>query len=328
MRPSLSLMVWAALSLAPMAATGGPLAAPAGYPVKPVKIIVPYPAGAAADVIGRMLAQRMSELCQARFYVENVPGASNALGAAAAARAPADGLTLLLINQDFVIQPLVKSKLPYDAVMSFTPVAGIATSPETISVHPSVPATTMQELIALVRANPGKYMYASPGVGTSPHIAMERLFKITYGLDVVQVPFQGGGPAVASTLGGHTQILHITLPLVAEHIKQGKLRGLAVAATDRSPALPDVPTLAEAGIPQHEVGYWTGVLVPAGTPDEIVAYLNRQIATILSGPEVREDLAKIGFAPLASTPAQFADYMKAETAEWGRVVRAASIRIE
>jgi tripartite-type tricarboxylate transporter receptor subunit TctC len=131
-------------------------------------------------------------------------------------------------------------------------------------------------------------MYASPGVGTSPHIAMERLFKITYGLDVVQVPFQGGGPAVASTLGGHTHILHITLPLVAEHIKQGKLRGLAVAAKDRSPALPDVPTLAEAGIPHHEVGYWTGVLVPAGTPNEIVAYLNRQIATILSRPEVRE----------------------------------------
>jgi tripartite-type tricarboxylate transporter receptor subunit TctC len=328
MKALFSFPLLAFLALAPMSAAGGQLATADGYPAKPVKIIVPYPAGAAADVIGRIVADRLSQFTKARIYVENIPGASNALGAAAAARAPADGYTLLLINQDFVIQPLVKAKISYDPVEGFVPIAGIATSPETISVHPSVPATTMQELIALVKANPGKYTYASPGVGTSPHIAMERLFKVTYGLDVVHVPFQGGGPAVVSTLGGHTQILHITLPLVAEYIKQGKLRGLAVAAKTRSPLLPDLPTLAESGIPNHEVGYWTGILAPAGTSNDIVQYLNQRVATILSRPDLKEDLAKIGFATMVGTPARFSDHMRAQTAEWDRVIRAASIRIE
>jgi tripartite-type tricarboxylate transporter receptor subunit TctC len=223
---------------------------------------------------------------------------------------------------------LVKSTTPYDPFKSFTAVASVAAAPETISVHPSVPATTMKELIALVRANPGKYSYASPGYGTSPHIAVERLFKLTYGLDVVQVPFPGGAPAVTSTLAGHTQILHITLPLVAAHINEGKLRGLAVADTKRSPLLPDVPTLSEAGIPKHEVGYWTGIMVPAGTPSNIVELLNRQIAKIISLPDVKERLATIGFDPMLGTPEDFANHIKAESAEWGRVVREAHIKID
>jgi tripartite-type tricarboxylate transporter receptor subunit TctC len=246
----------------------------------------------------------------------------------AAAKAPVDGYTIMVINQDFVVQPLVKSKVPYDPFKSFTPVASVAAAPEVISVHPSLPATSMKELIALLKANPGKYSYASPGYGTSPHIACERLFKLTYGLDVVHVPFQGGAPAVTASLAGHTQILHITLPLVAAHIKDGKLRGLAVADRRRSQDLPDVPTLEEAGTPNHEVGYWTGILVPAGTPNDIVDLLSRQIARIILLPEVKERLAKLGFSPLAGTPQELAAYIKTESEEWGRVVREAKIRID
>jgi tripartite-type tricarboxylate transporter receptor subunit TctC len=316
------------MALLPMSAAAQQPAGAESYPSKPVKLIVPYPAGAAADIIGRIVAQKLSELTGAQAYVENLPGAGGAIGTGTAARAPADGYTLLVMNQDFVVQPLVKSKIPYDAFKSFTPVAAVAASPETISVHPSVPAASMQELIALLKANPGKYSYASPGHGTSPHIACERLFKLTSGVDVIHVPFQGGAQAVTSTLAGHTQILHITLPLVAAHIKEGKLRGLAVADKVRSPSLPDVPTLEEAGFPKHEVGYWTGILVPAETPKAVVDELNKQIARIVALPDVKERLATLGFGPLAGTPQEFAAHIKAESEEWGRVVREAKINID
>jgi tripartite-type tricarboxylate transporter receptor subunit TctC len=227
-----------------------------------------------------------------------------------------------------VVQPLVKSKVPYDPFKSFTPVASVAAAPETISVHPSVPAANMKELMALVKANPGKYTYASPGYGTSPHIACERLFKLTHGLDIVQVPFQGGGPAVLSTLAGQTEILHITLPLVAEHVKAGKLRALAIADKRRSATLPEVPTLEEAGIPNHEVGYWIALLVPAGAPENVIHVLNRQVAQLLALPDVKERLATLGFAPLVGTPADLATHISAESAEWARVVRDAKIRID
>jgi tripartite-type tricarboxylate transporter receptor subunit TctC len=298
------------------------------YPARPVKLIVPYAAGAAADVIARIVTTKLSEDTGAQFYVENLPGAGSITGTLAASRAAPDGYTLLLVNQDFVIQPLVKAKPPYDAFKSFTPVALLAGAPETISIHPSVPAASMQELIALVKANPGKYSYASPGYGTSPHIAVERLFKQAYDLDVVQVPFQGGGPAVTSTIAGHTQILHITLPLVAGHISEGKLRGLAVADAKRSALVPNVPTLNEAGIAKHDVGYWTGIIAPAGTPDRIIDQVNRAVAKVLTAPDTRGRLAKIGFEPMSATTATFASHIAAESAEWGRVVQRANIKID
>jgi tripartite-type tricarboxylate transporter receptor subunit TctC len=226
-----------------------------------------------------------------------------------------------------VVQPAVKSKVPYDPFNSFAPIASVAAAPETISVHPSLPATNMKELIALLRDNPGKYGYASPGHGTSPHVAVERLFKLTLGLDVVHVPFQGGAPAVASTIAGHTQILHITLPLITQHVKEGKLRGIAVADTKRAALLPDLPTLAESGVPNHEVGYWTGVLAPAGTPKGVVNQLETQMARIISLPDVKERLATLGFGPMAGTAAELATYIKMEAAEWERVVRGAKILV-
>jgi tripartite-type tricarboxylate transporter receptor subunit TctC len=327
MRTPLLLSLVGLLSLHPMSAVAQS-EKPERYPERPVRVIVPYVAGAAADVIGRIVSQKLSEHTGTQFYVENLPGAGSVTGTVAASRAPADGYTILVMNQDFVVQPLVKSTAPYDPFKSFVPVASIAAAPETISVHPSVPVKGMMDLITLMKANPGKYSYASPGYGTSPHIAVERLFKLTYGLDMVQVPFQGGAPAVTATLAGHTQIVHITLPLVASYINEGKLRGLAVADTKRSRLLPDVPTLTEAGIPKHEVGYWTGIMAPAGTPDKIVNLLNREITKIISAPDTQERLAKMGFDPTPGTSASFADHIRAESAEWGRVVRQANIKID
>ena len=328
MKTPLSLLVSGFLSLFTIVAAAQQPARAEAYPTRPVKVVVPYQAGAAADIIGRLVAQKLAEVSGAQFYVENLGGAGGTIGTGAAARAPADGHTILVVNQDFVVQPLVKATVPYDAFKSFIPIALIAGAPETVSVHPSVPAANMTELMALVKANPGKYTYASPGYGTSPHIASERLFKLTHGVDIVQVPFQGGGPAVLSTIAGQTEILHITLPLVAEHVKAGKLRALAVADKRRSPALPDVPTLEEAGISNHEVGYWTGVLVPAGTSEDVVRWLSRHIAQLLALPDVKERLGTLGFAPLESTPKDFAVYMKTESAEWARVVREAKIKID
>ena len=226
-------------------------------------MIVPRPPGNANDLIARVLVQKLSEETSGQFYVENLPAGGGIVGMGAAASAPADGHTILAANQDLLVHPLVKAKVPYDPFKSFAPVSLLASAPEVIVVHPSVPAKDMKELIALLKGNPGKYNYASPGHGTSPHIACERLFKITNGLNVVHVPFPGGGQAVQSTIAGHTAILHITLPLIAPLLKDGKLRVLAIASDKRSPQFPDVPTLAEAGFPNHEVAFWVGFLVPA-----------------------------------------------------------------
>jgi tripartite-type tricarboxylate transporter receptor subunit TctC len=298
------------------------------YPARPVKLVVPYAPGGPNDIMARLIAQKLSEALGGQFYVENSPGAGGTIGAGAVAGAPGDGHTLLVANQDVIVQPIIKSKVPYDPFKSFTPVTLVVSAPEMIVVHPSLPAKDMKELIALLKANPGKYSYASPGYGTTPHLACEWLFKLEYGIDVTHVPFQGAAPAVQSTLSGQTPIFHNVLPAVAPHIRQGTMRPLAVAANKRSPFFPDVPTLAEAGIPGHEVGFWLVVLAPAGTPRDTVDVLNRQIARILDLPDVKERLQTIGFDPASSTPDAAAAHMKAETDKWTTVVRDAKIKIE
>lgn len=291
-----------------------------------VKIIVSYPAGSPDDLIARILAQKLSE-AGSRFYVENMPGASGMIGTAAAARAPADGCTMVIVNQNFVVQAATNAKIPYDVPDSFTPVTLLVAAPEAISVNPAVPATTLKGLIALVKADPGKYNYASPGYGSSPHLAAEWLFKITEGLEIVHVPFQGGPPAVASTVAGHTQILFLTLPIVAPLAKDGKLRLLGVADKARSAAFPDVPTLEEAGIPGHEIGYWNGLLVPKGIDKDVVDRLNRQITQIMSLPDVRERLEELGYTPINGSAEAFAARMEGELVKWRDVVRIANIKI-
>jgi tripartite-type tricarboxylate transporter receptor subunit TctC len=294
---------------------------------QPVKVIVAYPPGAPDDLIARLLTQKLAEK-GGRYIVENMPGASGIIGNTAAAKAAPDGCTLLVVNQNFVVQPAVNAKFSYDVPGSFAPVAFLAAAPETISVNPSVPAKTMQELVVLLKANPGKYSYASPGHASSPHIAAERLFRLTYGLDVTHVPFQGGPPAVTSTIGGHTAIVHLTLPVVAPSVKDGKLRMLAVADRKRHPEFPDVPTLAESGIPNHEVGFWNALLAPRGTPADILDDLNRQVAQVMAQPEVREKLAVIGFTPVTGSRSALAEHIDAELALWKSIVTQAKIKID
>ena len=287
---------------------------------QPVKIIVAYPPGSPDDVIARILAQKLSEAGD-RFYVENMPGAGGMIGTATAARALPDGCTMVIVNQNFVVQAAIGEKLSYEVPDSFTPITLLISAPETISVNPSVPATTMKELFALVKASPGKFNYASPGYGSSPHLASERLFKHTLGLDVVHVPFQGGPPAVTSTVAGHTQILHLTLPIVAPLVRDGKLRLLAVADKTRAAEFPDVPTLEEAGISGHEVGFWDGILVPKGTPDDIVKLRHRQISQIMSLPEVKDRLRALGYMPVNNSQIQFAAHLQTELTKWKGIVR-------
>ena len=322
---------WFAAGLSALLAAGVMTARPAdaqNYPARPVKLVVPYAPGGPNDIMARLIAQKLSEALGGQFYVENSPGAGGTIGAGAVAGAPGDGHTLLVANQDVIVQPIIKSKVPYDPFKSFTPVTLVVSAPEMIVVHPSLPAKDMKELIELLKANPGKYSYASPGYGTTPHLACEWLFKLEYGIDITHVPFQGAAPAVQSTLSGQTPIFHNVLPAVAPHIRQGTMRPLAVAANKRSPFFPDVPTLAEAGIPGHEVGFWLVVLAPAGTPRDTVDVLNRQIARILDLPDVKERLQTIGFDPASSTPDAAAAHMKAETDKWTTVVRDAKIKIE
>jgi tripartite-type tricarboxylate transporter receptor subunit TctC len=299
----------------------------ANYPNRPVRVIVPFAAGGPPDVISRIVAQKLSERWGQQVYVENHPGAGGNTGTATAARATADGYTLYMMSTGFMVNPSLYAKVPYDPIKDFAPVTLAAASPNILFVHPTVPARSAKELIDLIKGNPGKYSYAQPSTGSTPHLSGE-LLKLQYGLDLVTVPFNGASLAVNSTLAGHTPIAFTALPPAIANIKEGNLRGLAVTAAKRSAALPDVPTMAEDGIPDQEAETINGLLAPAGTPDDIIARINRDTVAALSMPDVRERLAALGFEPAVSTPAEFGARIKSEIAKWDKVVRAAHIRIE
>jgi tripartite-type tricarboxylate transporter receptor subunit TctC len=315
-------------ALAALTLAGAAMAqTPAGYPNKPVRVIVPFAPGGPTDVIGRMFAQKLSERMGQQFYVENIPGAGGNIGNAAGAKAPADGYTILVVNTGFMVNPSLYAKVPYDPVKDFTPVTLVAVSPNILFVHPSVPATTVKELIDLIKSSPGKYSYAHASIGSTPHLSGE-LLKLTFGLDLVTVPFTSAGLAINSTLGGHTPIGITALPPAVANIKDGKLRGLAVMAVKRVAALPNVPTLAEAGVPDQEADTLTGIVMPAGTSNEIVGRLNREIVRIGKLPEMQERMLAIGFIPVLDTPDEFGIRIKSEMAKWGKVVHNAKLRIE
>jgi tripartite-type tricarboxylate transporter receptor subunit TctC len=317
----------ALVTLAPMLAI---LAGPAGaetYPARSVRMIVPFAAAGPTDVIGRIIAQKLSEDLGQQFYVENVPGGGGNTGTAQAAKSPADGYTILVVSTGFIINPSLYAKIPYDPFKDFSPVTLIAASPNVLTVAPSVPAKSVQELIALIKANPGKYSFAQPGTGSTPHLSGE-LFKLSFGLDLVMVPFTGAGPAITSTIGGHTPIAFTALPPALASIQEGKLRGLAVLTGKRVAGLPDVPTMAEAGVPDQEADTLTGIVVPVGTPPEIVDLLHREIVKIVALPDVQEKLAALGFIAIADTPAEFAARLKSEFAKWAKVIKDAGIKVD
>jgi tripartite-type tricarboxylate transporter receptor subunit TctC len=318
----------AALMLAAAShAQNAPGGGAASYPTRQVRVIVPYPAGGPTDVMARLVAQHLTESLGQNFFVENLTGASGVVGTGTAANSPGDGHTILFVTNDFAVAPTVSSKVPYDAVKSFAPVTIAAASPQVVVVHPSFPAKNMQELIALAKASPGKYNYASLGIGFG-QLSSERLFRLGLGLDVVRVPFPGAAPIITSTLAGHTPIAFLGLPPAAPHIKEGTLRALAVTSAKRSPVFPNVPTMAESGVPDQESELIIGVLVPAATPKPIVDQLQRQIARIFALPDVKERLDALGFAPVASTPEAYATQIKADIETWSKVVREANIKVE
>lgn len=297
------------------------------YPSKPIKLIVPFGPGGPTDVIGRIVAQKLSEAWGQQIYVENLPGAGGNTGIANAARAPADGYTILVVSTGFIINPSLYAKVPYDPMKDFTPITLVAASPNVLTVHPSVPANTVQELIALIKANPGKYSYAQPAIGSTPHLAGE-LFKMRYDLDLAMVPFTSAGLAMNSVLGGHTPVGFTALPPAIPLIQEGKVRGLAVLSAKRVPGLPDVPTMAEAGVADQESDTLTGLVAPAGTPKEIVERWQREIARIVALPEINQRLIQLGFVPVANSPEAFGERLKVEMEKWGKVVRDAKLRIE
>jgi tripartite-type tricarboxylate transporter receptor subunit TctC len=297
------------------------------YPTRSVRVIVPFAPGGPNDVLARLIAQKLSERHGRQFFIENIAGASSNIGTGHAAKAAPDGHTILITSDAFAINPAFFDKVPYEPFKDFQPVTLAVSFSHVLAINPSVQARTMQELVALIKASSGKYNFASPGTGTAPHLLGEQL-RQSLGLDLVHIPFNGGGPAVASVVAGHTPI-YIGSPIPAvPHIKDGKLRALAVTGKMRAQALPDVLTMAESGIPDIEVRSWIGVLAPMGTPKDIVTSLNSDIAKIIELPDVNERLASIGFEAVGSSPEDFSKQIKFEFEKWGRVIRAGNIKPE
>jgi tripartite-type tricarboxylate transporter receptor subunit TctC len=303
------------------------LASAQTYPDRNVRVIVPFGQGGPTDVIARIFAQKLSENLGRQFYVENIPGAGGNIGTEKAAKAAGDGYTMLVVSTGFMVNPSLYAKVPYDPVKDFAPLTLAAVSPNVVFVNPSIPAKTLHELIDLVKANPGKYAYAQPAMGSTPHLSAE-LLKQTFGLDLVMVPFTSAGLAVTGVLGGQPPIGVTALPPTIGLINEGKLRGLAIAATKRSPTIPDVPTIAEAGVPGQEADTLTGFVMPARTPPAIVEKLHAEMVRIGALPEIRERMEKIGFNPVLNTPAEFGARIKTEMERWGKVVKASNLKIE
>jgi len=320
------------VTLAAMVVLAGVVTSPAqtlpgNYPDKPVKIIVPFAPAGPTDVVARLVATKLSERLGKQFYIENVTGAGGNTGMGQAARAGGDGYTILFVSSSYVVNPSLYPKIPYDPYKDFLPVTVVGDAPNILLLHPSVPAKTVGELIDYIRANPGKVSYASAGTGTTPHLSGE-LFRLSMNLDIVHVPFSGAGPAIQSIAGGHTPMAFTSLPPAIPLIQDGKIRPLAVSAGKRVAALPDVPTLAEAGLADQEADTLQAVLVPAGTPRPIVDFLYHEIKAIVALPDVKERFAVLGLDPLTNTPEEFAAQIKKEIAKWGKVIRDANIKIQ
>jgi tripartite-type tricarboxylate transporter receptor subunit TctC len=307
-----------------MAVLGSGYAFGEPYPTKPVKVIVPFPAGGVTDIAARLITQKLSEKLGQQFYIENIGGAGGNLGMAQVAKAPGDGYTVLFASSSIVVNPSLYAKPPYNLDKDFIPVTKAGASPNAWIVNPSFPAKTMTELVDLIRREPGKYSVASPGAGTTPSLSIEML-KVRLKLDFVTVPFAGGGPMIQSLLGGHTPITCGAIGNTSALIKDGKVRPLAIAFNRRMSAFPDLPTLSEVGIKDQEAETMTGVFVPAGTPKEIVDTLQRDIAAIVKTPDISARLLELGIVPEGDSSGDFAKYVKAEVTKWKGVIEDAKI---
>jgi len=313
------------IALAAIVAAGSALAQT--YPDRPVRIIVPFAPAGPTDVIARIVADKLSANLGKQFYIENRAGAGGNTGTGAVATSPPDGYTLIVVSTGFVVNPSLFAKVPYDPVKDFAPISIVAVSPNVMTVHPSVPAKDVKELVALIKANPGKYSFAAPGAGSTPHLSGE-IFRISQGIDLVTVQFTGAGPAIQNTVGGHTPIAFTAMPPAAPQIKEGKLRALVVTSEKRAPGFPDVPTVAEAGLAGQEAYTLTGMLAPAGTPKAIIDLLHSEIVKIVALPDVQKRLDDLGFEVVANSPDEFAVRIKTELEKWAKVIRDAKIKMD
>ena len=300
----------------------------ADYPTKPIRLVVPFPPGGTTDILARAVAQKLSQTWNEQVIVDNRPGAGGNIGADLVAKAPPDGYTLVMGTVGtHAINPNLYARMPYDHVKDFAPVILVAGVPNVLVVNPSLPVRSVRELIDYAKANPGKLNFASSGNGTSIHLSGE-LFKTMAGVQMTHVPYKGSAPALADLMGGQVQLMFDNLPSSLGLIKAGKLRPLAVTSTERAAALPDVPTIAESGLPGFEASSWFGVLAPAGTPHDVVAKLNRTIEAWLATPEAKEKLLAQGAIAVGGSPEAFAKHIRSETAKWAKVVKASGAKID
>jgi tripartite-type tricarboxylate transporter receptor subunit TctC len=297
------------------------------YPSKPVRLIVPFPPGGSNDIVARMVGTQLGERLGKQVIVDNRGGAGGVVGTEAAAKAPPDGYTLLLMSSAYAISPGLYKQLPYNPAKAFAPVAILATGPNALCVYPGLPVKSVKELIALAKEKPGKLNYSAAGPGSFQHLGAE-LFKSMAGVDIVGVQFKGGGPALIDVVGGHSQVNIGSLVQSLPHIRSGKLTVLAVGGSKRSPILPDVPTIAEAGVPGYEASNWWGIAAPAGTPPVIVERLHRELSAILGSAETQKRFLDEGAEVVRMSPAEFGAFIGAETAKWTRVIKEADIKPE
>ena len=298
----------------------------ATFPVRPIRIIVPFAPGGPNDILARLVGQRLSEAWGQQVIVDNRPGASTVIGTDLAAKAAPDGYTLLMVSTSTAVNPSLQPKLPYDTLRDFAPVIQLASSPNVLVTNPSLPVKTAQELVALARARPGEIAYGSGGTGTATHLGGALLCLLAK-VKMTHVPYKGDAPASIDLISGQISWMFGTILPVMPHIKSGKMRAIAVSSLARSPSLPDVPAVAET-LPQFEATSWYGVFAPAATPQDIIAQLNSEMARFVTAPEMRERLARDGTESVGGTPEQFAAYFRASMAKWARLIKEANIKLD
>jgi tripartite-type tricarboxylate transporter receptor subunit TctC len=308
------------------AATGG-LAPAQDYPAKSIRIVVPVPPGGANDTLSRIVAAKLSAQFHQPVIVDNRPGGNTTIGTAVVAKAPPDGYMLLMAPSAHTVNPTLYSSLPYDPIRDFTPIAGTAAAPLLAAVHPSLPVKSVKELVALAKGKPGELNYASPGNGTSGHLAGE-LFKSVAGVQIVHVPYKGAGPATTDLVGGHILLMFPTVQAAMSYVTAGKLRALAITSARRSALAPDIPTMTQAGLPGVEVGSWFAVLGPAGLPSDVVERLHAEVKKILQAPDVSEKLRALGYDSFYMPPGELAAFLKSDLVKWSKVIRQAGIRAD
>jgi len=315
----------AALISAVTATLAGPVIAQ-DYPSRPIRLIVPFAPGGASDVLARPVAQRLGEALGQQIVVDNRAGAGGNIGMGIAAHAAPDGYTLLAVTSSFVLNPNLYSKVPYDPLKSFIPLSKIAAAPEVFAVHPALPAKTLQDVVALMRNDAKRRNISTPGLGTTNDLASE-LFRLITKLDIVKVPYNGGGPALAAVMGNEVTLACVSMPPAIPHIRSGRVRALAITSAKRSPSLPDVPTAEEAGFKLESEGI-QGWVVPSGTPRPIVTKLSNEMQRLVSQPEMKERIANLGYNVVASTPDEFAVQIREDLAKWGKLIKSAGIKID